>query len=80
MSGKSRKGLKREGMRAYRVTGPAGTFIIERERPWRFVVRPLGWPRAPGGKGRQRDVFFQNEAHRTLTAARAFAEARAGLA
>lgn len=75
----ARKGLKRHGMRAYAVTGPRGTWLIERERPSRFVVRPEGWPRAPGGKGRKRDVFFQVSPFRRLYQARAHAEAQAGI-
>lgn len=37
-----RKGLKRLGMRSYTITGPLGTFIIERERPRKFSVRRSG--------------------------------------
>lgn len=76
----SRKGLKRYGMRAYSVTGPRGMWVIERERPWRFVVRPEGWPRAPGGKGRKQDVFFQVPPFRRLYQARAYAEQQVGKA
>lgn len=68
----SRKGLKRAGMRSYSVTGPKGTWIIERERPWRFSVRPEGWPRTPGRP-------FFNATFKRLGAARADAERQAGL-
>ena len=69
----SRKGLKRLGMRRYVVTGPRGTCIIERERPWRFVVRPEGWPVDPRG------ALFQMKFNR-LGAARSHAETQAGIA
>lgn len=79
MSRPGRKGLKRAGMRSYSVTGPNGTWLIEREQPWRFVVRRLGAVRIFGGKGRQRDTFFQLQHHRRLWQAREEAEKLAGV-
>lgn len=70
--GTSRKGLKRWGMRAYRIVGPRGAQIIERERPWRFTVYPEGWPRDPKGS------FFDIRFNR-LYKARAHAEIQAGI-
>jgi len=75
----SRKGLKRAGLRSYAVTGPRGTWIIERENSSRFAVRSEGWPRAPGGKGRNQGVFFQVEPFRRLIDARRYAEKECGL-
>lgn len=72
--GQSRKGLKRLGMRRYVVTGPKGVWIIERERPWRFVVRPEGWAIDPRGG------FFQTPPFLRLYLARHYAETQAGLA
>ena len=72
MSGSARKGLQRLGMRRYVVSGPAGTWIIERERPWRFVVRPEDWPVDHGG------AFFEMRFKR-LFKARGHAEAQAGI-
>ncbi len=69
----STKGLKRLGMRRYVVAGPRGVWIIERERPWRFVAHPEGWPRDPSG------AFFEIR-FRRLGAARQHAEAQAGVA
>lgn len=63
----SRKGLKRAGMRAYRVDGPHGAYIIERERRAFFTVRREGVPR---------DFF--NEGFRALWIARLAAENWAG--
>ncbi len=68
----ARKDLKKRGLRAYEVTGPKGTMVIERERPWRFVVRPENWPRDPHG------AFFSMKFNR-LFKARAHAEAQVGL-
>lgn len=42
----ARKGLKKRGLRAYAVTGPKGTILIERERRGHFLVRPEKLPRA----------------------------------
>ena len=75
----ARKDLKRVGLRCYAVTGPRGTWIIERERPWRFAVRPDGWPRAPGGKGKLQSMFFQADPFHRLSEARAYAEDKAGI-
>ena len=41
----ARKGLKKRGLRAYAVTGPKRTIIIERERRGHFLVRPESLPR-----------------------------------
>lgn len=60
----SRKGLRRIGMRRYEVP----PFIIERDRPWRWFVRPHNFPRC----GR----FFVQE-FRRLRDAREYAETRA---
>lgn len=70
---KSRKGLKKLGLRRYIVTGPKGVWIIERERPWRFVVRPEGWAVDPRGG------FFQTPPFLRLYLARHYAETQAGL-
>lgn len=59
-------------MSAYVVRGPDGAFLIERERPWRYVVRPESWPRDPKGS------FFDIRFNR-LYKARAHAESQAGL-
>src|SRR4051812_43767713 len=72
--GQSRKGLKRLGMRRYLVAGPKGVWIIERERPWRFVVRPEDWPIDHGG------AFFPMPNFPRLFLARHHAETQAGLA
>lgn len=69
--GASRKGLKRHGMRAYRVRGPKGVQIIERDRPSKFFVYPEGWPR-DGGQ------FFCLKFNR-LYKAREHAEGQAGI-
>lgn len=79
----TRKGLKKLGMRRYVVTGPNGRWIIERDRPWRFLVYPEGRPPAPqvkrGGRKRVRssDTFFTTPPFRFLADARAYAEERA---
>lgn len=68
MSGASRKGLKRYGMRSYLVEGPHARFVIERERPWRWLIRHINVP--PG---------FYSEKFRRLSDARKQAEGWAGL-
>lgn len=35
----ARKGLKRYGMRSYIVVGRENSYIIQRLRPWKFIVR-----------------------------------------
>ena len=68
---KSRKGLKRHGMRGYLVEGPGGAqMIVERDRPWRWFVKD---PR----HGKQMGDFFAIKFKR-LGAARAYAEQRVG--
>lgn len=42
----ARKGLKRAGLRSYRVDGPKGSVFIERERRNHFLVRPAWIPRS----------------------------------
>ena len=66
----SRKGLKRLGLRRYIVEGPR-PMVIERDRPWRWFVRPASYPNAPGG--------FFSQTFRRLRCARAYAEAQAGI-
>lgn len=68
MAGTSRKGLKRHGMRAYVIEGPAGRFEIERDRPWRWLVRAAHIPRP-----------FYSEQFRRLMDARRAAEQWAGV-
>lgn len=41
----ARRGLKRIGMWEYLIAGPAGTYIIERDRPRRYIVRASHLPR-----------------------------------
>ena len=65
---KSRKGLKKDGMRGYVVTGPAGAFFIERDRPGRFLLRAPHTPKP-----------FHNGDYRRLRDARRDAESWAGL-
>lgn len=68
----SYKGLRKHSMRMYRVDGPLGTWLIERQRKWRWVVTPKDWPRDPRGS------FFEMKFSR-LYMARAHAENQAGL-
>lgn len=68
----SRKGLRRRGQREYVVGFGSKVWIIERDCPWRWIVRPDGWPRDPKG------VFFSMKFDR-LYKARAHAEEQAGL-
>lgn len=63
----SRKGLRRVGMARYLVPG-SPPLIIERDRPWRWFVRPKSFPDVPGG-------FFAIQFKR-LYQARAYAEAQ----
>lgn len=67
----SRKGLRRCGMSRYIVPGPP-PFLIIKDRPYRWFVRPKSFPEAPGG-------FFSIQFKR-LYQARAYAESagRAG--
>lgn len=64
----SRRGLKRHGMRSYIVAGPRSTWIIERERPWRFAIRRVDMP-----------PQFYAEKFRRLALARAAVEFYAGI-
>jgi hypothetical protein len=68
----ARKGLKRAGLRSYAVDVPRKRMIIERDRPWRFLVRPAAFPHGRG-------EFFSQKFKR-LWQARAYAEVEAGLA
>lgn len=68
----SRKGLKREGQRSYRVVGPDKEILIMRDRPWRWFVRPASFPQTFDG-------FFAMQFPR-LCEARAYAEREAGVA
>lgn len=67
----SRKGLKRHGMRSYIVEGPLATFIIQRDKPWRYFVRHSRFANVYAD-------FFAIK-FRRLGAARAFAEKEAGI-
>lgn len=67
----ARKGLKRHGMRAYIVHGPAADYVIQRDRPWRFLVRNAIFANIYGD-------FMAVRFHR-LFDARAWAEKQAGL-
>lgn len=69
---KSRKGLKKIGMRSYRVDGPKDSYIITRDAPWRFLVRNARSPVLFAD-------FFALKFKR-LKAARAWAEREAGVA
>lgn len=79
----ARKGLKKYGMRAYIVEGAGGRWLIERERPARFIVYPEGWARAPmppgKAKRRVRDHFFTKPPFRRLSEARSYVEKQAGI-
>ena len=68
---RSIKGLKRYGMRSFLVEGPVTSFIIQRDRPWRWLVRNAQFANIYGD-------FFAVKFGR-LTDARAFAEKEAGL-
>lgn len=61
----SRKGLRRYGLSRYIVPGKP-SLIIEKDRAWRWFVRPRNFPDIPGG-------FFSME-FRRLYQARAYAE------
>jgi hypothetical protein len=64
-----RKGLKREGMRSYRVSGPEGELLIDRAPEMRrFFVRRPEWPNG-----------FYSVCERRLTDARAYAESAVGI-
>lgn len=65
----SRKGLRRIAMAKY-VSPKNPAVLIERDRPYRWFVRPRNFPDIPGG-------FFSIE-FRRLYQARAYAEAEAG--
>lgn len=65
---RANKGLKKAGMRGYTVSGPGGRFMIDRERPWRWLVRPASVPPP-----------FYSEQFRGLREARAVAETWAGI-
>lgn len=67
----SRAGLKRIGMRMWRVAGPVKNMLIEKETPNLWFVWPEGQPRVPGG-------FMVMEFAR-LGDARTWAEYRAGI-
>lgn len=68
MTGSSRKGLKRYGMRGYIISGIKTTVVIEREAPRRFRVRQSSMP-----------VPFYYEEFRLLRDARKYAEELAGV-
>lgn len=70
MSGATRKGLKKIGLRCYLVSGPRKNMIIERDRPWRFFAYPEGLPPYRGD--------FFNTKFRRLGDARRYAEEQAG--
>ena len=65
---KSRKGLKKYGMRSYGIFGVVRTVIIERESKRRFRVKPASMP-----------VPFYFEEFRLLRDARVYAEELAGV-
>lgn len=68
MSSNSTKGLKRIGMRTFRVDGPKGSYVIERERRGLYSVRSAIIP--------PRALW---EEFQRLASARAWAEFQAGL-
>lgn len=68
---RANKGLKRHGLRSYIVEGPADSYVIVRDRPWRFLVRNAKFPVI------YNDFFAMR--FRNLKRARTFAEEAAGL-
>ncbi len=47
--GSSRRGLKRIGLRCWRITGDGKTMLIEKDSPRRWPVWPETQARFPGG-------------------------------
>jgi hypothetical protein len=69
--GNPRKGLKRYGQRGYLIHGPRGTYIIERERSYKWFVKRIEMAERYG-------EFFC-ETFRRLGPARTYAEKAAGV-
>ena len=67
----ARRGLQRHGQRCYKITGPRGTYVIERDRAYRWFVKNEAF-------GDRYGNFFAFVFGR-LKQARAFAEQAAGV-